>query len=108
MIFRISKWFKRKENIKEIKRAIAAHSAASPTWTESEAHHNRPKRKKETIKKRILASGSLNLFLKPLKPFHYIFVPGTPLFLSNSSFNPFYRTRLRKLTWITRYKKNRI
>jgi hypothetical protein len=49
-----------------------------------------PSEKKETIKKGILASGSLNLFLKPFKPSHYFFVSGIfALFLSNSSFNPF-------------------
>jgi hypothetical protein len=46
MIFRIPNWFKRKENRKERKRAtvLLGHGLwPSPTWTESEAHHNKPK-----------------------------------------------------------------
>jgi hypothetical protein len=88
MIFRILNWFKRKENIKERKRAIVRlghglwprplHSQPSlgpnPRPTATGPSENKRKRK--------FALGTPNLFLKPFKPFNYfsvsgIFVSGT-------------------------------
>jgi hypothetical protein len=102
MIFRIPNWFKRKENRKKRKRAtvLLGHGlwpspqCSQPNMDRIQGPPQQAQAKKRNNKKRILASGSLNLFLKPFKPFHYFFVSDifafeTPLFLSNSSFNPF-------------------
>jgi len=103
MIFRILNWFKRKENKKERKRATVrlSHGLCPRLRSQpSQGPNPRPtttglsekrKRKKE---KESFAVGTLNLFLKPLSPFHYFLCLWylciwNPLFVSNSSFNSF-------------------
>jgi hypothetical protein len=73
-----------------------AQTTAQPAQprAEFETHYNGPKRKKEKKEKESFALRTLNLFLKSFNPFHYFFVSGifasgTPLFVSNSSFNSF-------------------